>query len=549
MAQVFDLGFVKGAGIASITYKETDAEGNFVYTVTLTDGSVEEITSPKGNPGETGPKGEQGKTGPQGPKGEAGDTGPQGQKGDQGETGPQGPKGETGETGPQGPKGDTGETGPQGPKGEIGPQGNAATIQVGTVSTGEAGSSASVVNGGTANAAIFNFTIPRGDKGEQGPQGIQGIQGGQGIQGEKGDKGDTGKGFEVLGYYESEAALTAAVLSPAAGDAYGVGSSDPYDIYIWDGVHAVWVNNGPLQGAKGDKGDIGSPGQAATIQVGTVTTGTAGSSASVTNSGTENAAVFNFTIPRGGKGEQGLQGVPGVDGAAGPAGQDGADGEDGGYYTPSVDAAGNLTWTASKADMPGISGVNIKGPQGSPGVDGAAGSAGEAGAPGADGEDGGYYQPAVNASGDLTWTASKSGMPAVSGVNIKGPAGRDGQDGADGPAGADGQAATISVGTVTASNPGSAPQVTNSGSSSAAVFNFVLPRGEAGPKGDTGEAGPNVVSSATGTSFSSLLKGNGTNIVQAVAGTDYAPPYQYSTTDLTAGSSSLTTGTLYFVYE
>lgn len=48
--------------------------------------------------------------------------------------------------------------------------------------------------------------------------------------------------------------------------------------------------------ANGLKGDRGS---AATVRVGTVTTGAAGSSASVTNSGTENAAIFDFVIPRG----------------------------------------------------------------------------------------------------------------------------------------------------------------------------------------------------------------------------------------------------------
>ena len=42
-------------------------------------------------------------------------------------------------------------------------------------------------------------------------------------------------------------------------------------------------------------------------------------------------------------------------------------GEDGGYYTPSVDSAGNLTWTASKEDMPSVSGANIKGPAGANG--------------------------------------------------------------------------------------------------------------------------------------------------------------------------------------
>lgn len=49
-----------------------------------------------------------------------------------------------------------------------------------------------------------------------------------------------------------------------------------------------------------------------------------------------------------------------------------------------------------------------------------------------------------------------------------------------------GEAATISVGTVTASAPGGTPTVTNSGTSNAAVFDFVLPRGEAGPAGPAG---------------------------------------------------------------
>lgn len=45
-----------------------------------------------------------------------------------------------------------------------------------------------------------------------------------------------------------------------------------------------------------------------------------------------------------------------------------AAGEDGGYYAPSVDSGGNLTWTASKAGMPQVSGANIKGLKGDTGV-------------------------------------------------------------------------------------------------------------------------------------------------------------------------------------
>lgn len=72
------------------------------------------------------------------------------------------------------------------------------------------------------------------------------------------------------------------------------------------------------------------------------------------------------------------------------------------------------------------------------GPQGEQGPKGDTGAPGADG---GYYTPAVSAAGDLTWTPSKSGMPAVSGANIRGPQGEQGpagQDGAQGPAGQDG---------------------------------------------------------------------------------------------------------------
>lgn len=53
------------------------------------------------------------------------------------------------------------------------------------------------------------------------------------------------------------------------------------------------------------KGDSG------TIAIGTTTTGAAGTSASVTNTGSSTAAVFNFTIPRGADGQTGPQGPQG----------------------------------------------------------------------------------------------------------------------------------------------------------------------------------------------------------------------------------------------
>lgn len=53
-------------------------------------------------------------------------------------------------------------------KGAKGDTGTAATIEVGTVTTGAAGSSASVTNSGTASNVVLNFTLPRGKDGADG---------------------------------------------------------------------------------------------------------------------------------------------------------------------------------------------------------------------------------------------------------------------------------------------------------------------------------------------------------------------------------------------
>ena len=60
----------------------------------------------------------------------------------------------------------------------------------------------------------------------------------------------------------------------------------------------------------------GADGAAATIGDPTITTGLAGTDASVTNSGTSSAAVFDFVIPRGDAGTNGTNGTNGEDGAA-----------------------------------------------------------------------------------------------------------------------------------------------------------------------------------------------------------------------------------------
>lgn len=112
--------------------------------------------------------------------------------------------------------------------------------------------------------------------------------------------GAPGTSFSPLGYFETEAELTEAVPEPLAGAVYGVGSAAPYDIYVWDGMHSLWVNNGPVQGARGEQGEAGATFIPALDANGNL---------SWTNDGgLENPALRNIMGPRGEKGEPGEAG-------------------------------------------------------------------------------------------------------------------------------------------------------------------------------------------------------------------------------------------------
>lgn len=80
------------------------------------------------------------------------------------------------------------------------------------------------------------------------------------------------------------------------------------------------------------------------------------------------------------------------------------------------------------------------------------------------------FVPSVSSAGVLSWT-NKAGLPNPASVNIKGVKGDAGT------------AATITIGSVTTGEPGTNASVTNSGTSSAAVLDFVLPKGKDGADG------------------------------------------------------------------
>ena len=124
-------------------------------------------------------------------------------------------------------------------------------------------------------------------------------------------------------------------------------------------------------GPKGEKGDPGEPGQNGEPGLG-VPDPTPADAGKVPVVNAEGTAYTLEEIPTGGGG----------------TGQPGADGEDGGYYTPSVDTAGNLSWTPSKAGMPSVPDANIRGPEGPQGDTGPAGPEGPQGPQGDTGPQG-----------------------------------------------------------------------------------------------------------------------------------------------------------------
>ena len=80
--------------------------------------------------------------------------------------------------------------------------------------------------------------------------------------------------------------------------------------------------------------------------------------------------------------------------------------------------------------------------------------------------------------------------------------------GEDGTNGADGAAATITVGEVTTGEAGTQAQVTNEGTSSAAILNFVIPKGETGAAGIDGKSIQSIelVKDGTGAIVSGTVK-------------------------------------------
>ena len=194
-----------------------------------------------------------------------------------------------------------------------------------------------VGNGSVTTAVIdsdgdLQITLTGGATLNAGPVvGDQGPQGEQGIKGDTGDTGAPGSGVTIKNTLTIAQIL--AVQDPVVGDMYiasATGTSGGMSVTAGDGIvfTGSWTNVGPIrgpegeegpQGSQGESGENGAPGNngaAATVSVGTTTTLAAGSQATVTQTGTSAARVFNFGIPRGADGSGGSGGGGGTLSAA-----------------------------------------------------------------------------------------------------------------------------------------------------------------------------------------------------------------------------------------
>lgn len=210
--------------------------------------------------------------------------------------------------------------GPTGPQGDIGPVGPSGTLSVGTVTTGAAGSNVSITNSGNSTVAVFNFTIPRGDTGNTGSQGATGPQGPAGtISLGPVTTGPAGSSASVTNSGNSTVAtLNFTIPQGATGPTPSITTAATT---LTAGANATATITGPAAtptitfgipaGPPGAASTVpGPPGPAGTITGATATTGPIG----VSLGGTSTARTFAFSIPAGADGPPGAPGAPGETG-------------------------------------------------------------------------------------------------------------------------------------------------------------------------------------------------------------------------------------------
>lgn len=115
------------------------------------------------------------------------------------------------------------------------------------------------VDGDLKSGLTFHFTLVQGPQGDEGPQGVSVTSATMDAQYQltlyfsdgttwtsPSLKGDTGSGLQILDEYATLAALQAAHPTGQPGDAYLVGVSPSFTLYIWSASSNAWVDGGAL---------------------------------------------------------------------------------------------------------------------------------------------------------------------------------------------------------------------------------------------------------------------------------------------------------------
>ncbi|SFS09559.1 TGF-beta propeptide [Granulicella pectinivorans] len=491
--------------------------------------------------------------------GAVGATGPTGSTGPAGQQGPPGfgVAGTPGTTGPQGP------TGPQGLPGlnYQGAYASTTNYTLGDVVLWQGTTYASLHTANHGNTPDqspndWGFLSERGPTGSPGaigavgPTGPQGLPGSVGPPGERGDQGLQGiagqAGAQGIPGTPGPQGLSGPMGPQGVPGPAGLSWQGPYrsatNYAIADGV----LYNGQAYVSLIASNHGNTPDQSPTAWSLFAASGSPGATGAQGSTG-----------PQGSIGPQGLPGPQGIAGATGATGPQGpAVVTYTGNYASTTNYAlndavsfGGSTYVsltaANHGNTPGLSPASwaVLAAQGLTGATGAAGAPGATGATGAQGVQGpqgpqgppvtfaGAWLTTVNypvgsavsylgssyialaantgrppdvspASWSLLAQAGAAGAQGPQGLQgFNGPQGLPGATGPYGPAGPTGAGATIAIGTVTTSAPGSQASVTNTGTPTAAVLNFTLPQGAPGTNG-TGSGGTQTLS---GIPFVSIL--------------------------------------------
>jgi hypothetical protein len=330
-----------------------------------------------------------------------------------------------------------------------------STVSAGTTTTTPAGTPCNVTNLGTPKNRILNFSIS---------QGIQGLKGDKGDQGNTGPAGQDGLSSSVFVYTFN----TQTTGTPANGNLFLNNS----DVSLATVLNVSHIDKNPAH-------DIDQLLNTVNIGSKVIIQHSTDSNIYINyyiTSRTVNTGYVSYGVNYDSKLGTIVNGreviiiiqMAGIAGPAGPAGTNATNPN----FTASVTSSGSGVTPA----------VSLSGTY--PNL--ALGFALKNGTDGSNGTNGTNGTNATNPNFSASVTSSGSGVtPAVSltGTYPNLALGFALKNGTDGINGNNGTSATIAVGTVTTGSAGSSASVINVGTSSSAIFNFSIPKGDTGSSG------------------------------------------------------------------